>query len=358
METTFFAEGDCHVYRRSPHPLPLLPGHQPRRGPAPSGLVGPAEGHRPGGHRGLHPSRLAGGAPGAAPPRRGGALQTAGRSAPAGRPRRSRSPVPHHRGDQLHLQTGREDPEGPQPDPPPLPGGGGRAVRQAGGHRQHPLRRAAHPGAGQPGSAGADPGHVSGRGVHPRPHLDAPLRPVRCLLRLRHHGGVLRRPDRSHPRGGDGPVLRPAHELAGLRPGRPHPGVPLRRPLPLQAGPGGRHPGHRPELPGAGGGHPHRSGVFRHHRVLPGGREVPPGRPPELRGVPDPGGDGGPWRRLPRVREKADHRRGAPGGGAGGPARRLSSKGGEALRVPGSPAGGPRRLHRRLPHRQGDHGPV
>ena len=99
---------------------------------------------------------------------------------------------------------------------------------------------------------------------------------------------------------------------------------------PLQAGPGGRRPGHRPELPGAGGGHPHRSGVFRHHRVLPGGGEVPPGRPPELRGVPDPGRDGGPWRRLSRVREKADHRRGAPGGGAGGPARRLSSKGGRS----------------------------
>ena len=73
--------------------------------------------------------------------------------------------------------------------------------------RQHPLRRTAHSGAGQPGPAGADPGHLPGRGIHPRSHLDAPLRSVWRLLRLRYHGGVLRGSDRPHPRGGDGPLL-------------------------------------------------------------------------------------------------------------------------------------------------------
>lgn len=47
----------------------------------------------------------------------------------------------------------------------------------------------------------------AGRGIHPRSHLDAPLRSVWRLLRLRYHGGVLRGSDRPHPRGGDGPLL-------------------------------------------------------------------------------------------------------------------------------------------------------
>lgn len=51
------------------------------------------------------------------------------------------------------------------------------------------------------------PGHLPGRGIHPRSHLDAPLRSVWRLLRLRYHGGVLRGSDRPHPRGGDGPLL-------------------------------------------------------------------------------------------------------------------------------------------------------
>ena len=49
--------------------------------------------------------------------------------------------------------------------------------------------------------------HLPGRGIHPRSHLDAPLRSVWRLLRLRYHGGVLRGSDRPHPRGGDGPLL-------------------------------------------------------------------------------------------------------------------------------------------------------
>ena len=46
---------------------------------APSGLVGPAKGHPTGGHRGLHPPRLAGGAAGAAGARRRGASTPCGR---------------------------------------------------------------------------------------------------------------------------------------------------------------------------------------------------------------------------------------------------------------------------------------
>ena len=173
----------------------------------PPGLVGPAKGHPNGGHRGLHPPRLARRAAGAAGARRRGRLYPAPGFAPAGcRPGRG-APVRYHRGDQLHLQAPRQNPESPQPDPAALSGGGGRALRPAGGHRQHPLRRTAHSGAGQPGPAGADPGHLPGRGIHPRSHLDAPLRSVWRLLRLRYHGGVLRGSDRPHPRGGDGPLL-------------------------------------------------------------------------------------------------------------------------------------------------------
>ena len=39
-------------------------------------------------------------------------------------------------------------------------------------------------GAGQPGSAGVDPGDLPRGRIHPRPYLDAPLCHVRCLLRL------------------------------------------------------------------------------------------------------------------------------------------------------------------------------
>ena len=84
------------------------------------------------------------------------------------------APVRYHRGDQLHLQAPRQNPESPQPDPAALSGGGGRALRPAGGHRQHPLRRTAHSGAGQPGPAGADPGHLPGRGIASPAHIWTP----------------------------------------------------------------------------------------------------------------------------------------------------------------------------------------
>ena len=64
-------------------------------------------------------------------------------------------------------------------------------------------------------------------------------------------------------------------------------------------------------------------GFLRHDRVFPRGGQVPSGRPPELRRVPDPGRDRRARRPVPGVRQKADHRRGAPRGGAGRPARGL-----------------------------------
>ena len=51
----------------------------------------------------------------------------------------------------------------------------------------------------------------------------------------------------------------------------------------------------------------------------------------ELRRVPQSLRDPGPGGPLPGVRQKADHRRGAPGGGAGGPARGVPAPGGQAL---------------------------
>ena len=313
----------CRVHRGSAHPLQILPGHQQGAGAGAAGSLGPEEGHRPGGHRRLHPPGLAGGAEGEALPGGGGVLH------PEGGHRRP--PVCDHRGDQHHLQEGRQGAQGPLPDPPARSGGGGDPVPPAGGHRQPPLRRTAHPGPGLPGSAGDHPGVLPRRGVHPRPHLDAPLLPVRGLLRLRHHRGVLRGSHKPHPRPGDGAVLRPAHEPPLLRPGRVHPGVQLRRPLPLQAGAGGQPALLRPVLPGAFPGHPDRGGLLRHHRVLPRGGQVPLRRPPELLGMPLPGGGGGGRRSVPRVRKAAHHRRAPPGGTALRPPRGLCAGERQAL---------------------------
>ncbi len=128
-------------------------------------------------------------------------------------------------------------------------GGGGGALPPAGADRQYPLRRPSHPGPFQPRPAGDHPGGLPPGGVPPRPHLDAPLLPVRGLFRVRHPRGVLWGLDAPHPRGGDGAFLRPAHELAGVPAGRAAAGVPFRRPLPPEAGPGGGHAGHRALLP-------------------------------------------------------------------------------------------------------------
>ena len=62
-----------------------------------------------------------------------------------------------------------------------------------------------------------------------------------------------------------------------------------------------------------------------------GGRQIPSGRAPQLRRVPDASRGHAARRAVPRVRQKADHWRRAPRGGAGGQARGLSPEGREAV---------------------------
>ena len=64
-----------------------------------------------------------------------------------------------------------------------------------------------------------------------------------------------------------------------------------------------------------------QGGLCRHPGVLPPGRQIPPGRPPQLRPAPHPGGGREPRGSLPRVRQALDLRGAAPGSGSGGPAR-------------------------------------
>ena len=77
--------------------------------------------------------------------------------------------------------------------------------------------------------------------------------------------------DASYPRGGNGPFVRPADELAR------YPcwtGCTLvshsRCTFARKAGPRGRPAGHRCLLPGIGAGHPHRRGVLRHGGIFSG----------------------------------------------------------------------------------------
>ena len=65
-----------------------------------------------------------------------------------------------------------------------------------------------------------------------------------------------------------------------------------------------------------------QGGFCRHPGVLPPGRQIPPGRPPQLRPAPQPGRGRKPEGSLLRVRQALDLRGAAPGPGSGGPARR------------------------------------
>ena len=176
--------GTRHAHCRSAHPFPVFQGHQQRGGYRPPGSLGPAQGHPPGGHRGFHPPRLASGAGGNAAAGGRGALYPAAHIGAARQPRGRSAPLCHHRRDQQHLQAGRQDPQGAQPDLAAQFRGGRGPFPQVGGHRQHPFRRAAHPGAGQPGPAGDHAGDLPRGRVHSRPHLDAPFCPVRRFFRL------------------------------------------------------------------------------------------------------------------------------------------------------------------------------
>lgn len=95
----------------------------------------------------------------------------------------------------------------------------------------------------------------------------------------------------------------PPHELAAFRPGQVYPGVPFRRPFPRQAGAGGGFVYLRDDLSGHQTG-PGKQGGRRlrgYPGVFPRGGEIPRRRPPELRGLFDPGRNragGGPLSRL------------------------------------------------------------
>ncbi|URN11444.1 hypothetical protein LUW77_04055 [Streptomyces radiopugnans] len=155
--------------------------------------------------------------------------------------------------------------------------------------------------------------------------LDALVRRPRLEIRLRRRGRVLRRPGRARLRAGDGPVLGPGDELAGLLPGPPPAGQPLGRALPAHPGPQRHRVRHRGGLlrgpPRAGD----RRGVRRHRGSVPGGGQVPPGRAPRLRSAAGTCRDQGARRQVPGVRQEADRRCAPPGRGAGRPSARAEA---------------------------------
>ena len=262
---------------------------------------------------------------------------------------RVRRPDPVHAlgRDLHHLQEGRAHAEGP---PPHLCAGlrGGRSRgRQARAHRQpgggrppHPRPRFARPFGDHPR---LERGRLPGSG----PYLDSVVRGPRLALRLRFRRRVLRRPRRPHLRPRDRALVGSADELAHLG-ARPLPaGVQLRRPLAGQARARDHAVRHGYRLlraaPRARDGRRLRG----HRRVLPGGRQVPPRRTPQVRHPADARGDAGARRPLPGLRQAGHRRRLAPGGGArrplggGGPAARHRRRDAE-LRAAARGAGGDR----------------
>ena len=309
--------------------------------------VGAAQGGAGGRHRRRRPSRLAGRGSGEARSGRGGAVpaETGARVRGGGRGARFLSgdrPIRDRRRDQQHLQEARPHPQGAQHRLLPLlrdhrepPGG-------AGEDRQHPFGRTADPRPGQPGSAGDRACDRRPLPPDSRPHLDAVVLDPGLQVRLRLGGGVLRRPDPAHLRGRDRPLLRPAHELARLLAGPLHADLQLRRPLAAQAGAGGNGVRHRPELRRAVRRARERRPrpLPRHDRVLPGGRQVPPGRSSQVRGLLGAGDHDCPRRPLLGLRQARDGRRLPPDGGAGRPPARRAPGCRRTLCEPHPAAGG------------------
>ena len=230
-----------------------------------------------------------------------------------------RGPVHAVGGDLHHLQERRQDPE----DTPPGLRPGLRLGGPAGGRpfpdRQPAFGRAAHPGARLPAPAGDDAGVGAGLVPGAGPRVDPVVRRAGLQVGFRRRGRLLRRPGAAHLRGGDGTLVRPAHELAGVVAGPLPADVQLRRPLAREAGPGGVRLPHRDGLlrppPGAGD----RRGLRRHPGVLSRGGQVPPGRPPQLQRPAGAGRDPQARRPLPRLRQAADRGGDAPGRGPGRP---------------------------------------
>ena len=213
---------------------------------------------------------------------------------------------------------------------------------------QHPLRRPAHPRPGQPGPAGAHPHRLPGSHLHPRPYLDAPLLPVRGLLRLPDHGGVLRGHDPPHPRRRDRPLLRPAMNWQVSALDRytlvsnsdAHSPQKLGREANLLdcglSYPALKHAIETGE--GFGGTIEFFPEEGKYH--LDGHRNcgvcLTPQEAESLGGL------------CPVCGKKLTIGGAAPGGGAGGPPPGPAPPQSETLREPGPPAGGHRRLHRQL----------
>ena len=167
------------------------------------------------------------------------------------------------------LQKGRQDPQDSSPALRAALRRGRPHHRQAGDHRQRPVRRPAHPRPGLPAfvgdHAGVGPRFVSRAG----PHLDAVVRRPRLEVRVRRHRRVLRRPRPAHLRGRDRPVVRPGDELARLVAGPLPAGIQLRCALARKTGARSLRVRHRLRLLRHPRGAGDRPGLSGHGRILP-----------------------------------------------------------------------------------------
>ena len=229
---------------RPARPLQVLAGDEPELRPRAPRPLGAQERHRHRRHRRLHPPRLAGGDQGKARAGRAGPVSPATGprasrrgTAPGRLPERADHHPVHAVGGDLHdLQEARQDPENPSPDLHPGLRRDGPGDREPRADRQPQLRRATDPRARLPPPPRAHP-RVGPRVVpRARPHLDPLVCRARVEVGLRRHRRVLRGPRGAHLRGRDGPLFRPADELAGLLPGPFSPRLELRRPLAGEAG--------------------------------------------------------------------------------------------------------------------------
>ena len=318
--------------------------------------MGAAQGRAGRRHRRRRPSGMAGRGPGQARSGRGGTVPAEARvrgrgGGPGARLLPRHRPLPDRRRDQQHLQEIRPHPQGAQHRLFPLLPGDGEPPGGAGQDRQHPLGRTADPGAGQPRPAGDRACDRRSLPPDPRSHLDPVVLHPGLQVRLRLGRGVLRRPDAAHLRGRDRAVFRPAHELARLVAGPLHADLQLRRPLAAEAGARGHGVRHRPELRRAvrRARRRRRGRLSRHHRVLSGGGQVPPGWAPQVRDLLAAGDHDRPRRPLHGLRQAGHRRRLPPDGGAGRPPAGRSAGCRRALCQPRPLAGGALRDDGRRP---------